>query len=119
MRSPEMRKKSDLRRRLRIPRSHLQEINQVLEDPKCRIITDLLEVIGKYGTPEEINAKAREAGSLDRLMDGLSKVNPEYHAAIQWLIQKRDTGAFISVDEYRRSILGIDLRQSLFGNAMP
>lgn len=99
-------KKSDLRKRLRIPEIRLREINRVLEDPKCRIVNDLLEVVAKYGTPEEINAKAKEAGSLDRLMEGLSKVNPDYHADIQWLIQKRDAGAFISVDEYRRSILG-------------
>lgn len=98
--------KSELRSRLRIPEARLKEINQLLLDPKCRVVNDLLEVVSKYGTPEEINAQAAEAGKLSNLMERLSRENPSYHADIQWLIEKRDAGAFVRVDEYRRSVLG-------------
>ena len=99
-------KKAELRQRLRIANSRLEAINQLLLDPKSRVINDFLEVVAKYGMPEEINAQAAEAGSLPRLMDRLAKENSTYHADVQWLIEKRDAGAFISVDEYRQMILG-------------
>ncbi|MGQ9693687.1 MAG: hypothetical protein ACUVWV_02960 [Thermodesulfobacteriota bacterium] len=99
-------KKAELRERLRIAHSRLDGINQLLLDPKSRVINDFLEVVAKYGTPEEINARATEAGNLERLMERLAKQNPAYQADVQWLIQKRDEEAFISVSEYRRMILG-------------
>lgn len=99
-------KKAELRERLRIAHSRLDRINQLLLDPKSRVINDFLEVVAKYGTPEEINAQATEAGNLQRLMERLAKENPAYQADVQWLIQKRDEEAFISVSEYRRMILG-------------
>lgn len=99
-------KKYELRERLRIPESRLDAINQLLLDPKCRVVNDFLEVVAKYGTPEEINAKAAAAGELSNLMERLSKENPAYHADVQWLSAKGEAGAFVTVDEYRQSVLG-------------
>lgn len=96
----------NLRKLLAIPVERLEEINQVILDPEMRVINDFLDVVAKYGTPEEINAKARQARSLPNLMDRLAKVKPEYVDDLNWLIEQRDKGAFISVADYRRKVLG-------------
>ncbi len=96
----------DLRDRLRISSNRLEEINNLLLDPNSRIVNDLLAVIAKYGTPEEINAKAAEAGKLSNLMDRLAREKSPYLEDIKWLMAQRESGAFISVTEYRRMIMG-------------
>ena len=54
-----------LQDRFTIQDSVLEEINRFLGDPANEVIADLLRVVSKYGTPDEINAKAAEAGNLD------------------------------------------------------
>jgi hypothetical protein len=54
----------DLVKRLSIPYTRLDEINQVLLDSNTEIIQNFLAVVDKYGTPEEINQKANLAGSI-------------------------------------------------------
>jgi len=95
-----------LRERLRIPDSFLDELNAFLLDPHNRVINDLLDVVAKYGTPEEINRKASEARQLPRLIARLQEVAPEHLRELNWLEEQRDKGAFISVSEYRRRVLG-------------
>ena len=50
---------------LTIPNERLEAINAVLLNPDMRVINDFLAVVAKYGTPEEINQQAMEAGQLD------------------------------------------------------
>ncbi|MBP1699597.1 MAG: hypothetical protein H6Q41_4785, partial [Deltaproteobacteria bacterium] len=57
----------NLRKRLRIGPSTLKEVNQFLLDPNNPVINGLLRVVEKYGTPEEINVKARKAQKLSNL----------------------------------------------------
>ena len=45
------------RKLLAIPHDRLDALNQVLVDPNSRVINALLDVVSKYGTPEEINRK--------------------------------------------------------------
>ncbi len=99
-------KKEGLRASLRISRKQLDAINDLLMDPKSRVIKDFLAVVAKYGTPEEINAKAAEAGKLENLMDRLAKKKSPNLADVKWLMAQRKAKAFVSVDEYRRSVLG-------------
>jgi len=96
----------DLRKRLEIGKQQLKAINQILLSPDTRVIDDLMNVVAKYGTPEEINAKAKEAGQLDRLMAMVKDKTPEYHENLLWLAEQRDGGAFIGVDAYRQQVLG-------------
>lgn len=96
----------DIRRKLAIEKKRLDEINDFLINPDNKIINDFLDVVGKYGTPEEINRKAKESGKIDNLMSRLKEKNPSYVKDLEWLIEQRDKGAFITVDEYRRKILG-------------
>ncbi len=97
---------TDLRQRLAIPADRLDELNAFLLDPDARIINDLLAVVARYGTPDEINRRAREAGRLPALLDRVGAVRPAYLADLEWLTEQRDRGAFVSVADYRRGVLG-------------
>jgi len=101
-----MTQKEGLRARLRISRKQLDTINDLLMDPKSRIVKEFLGVVAKYGTPEEINAKAAEAGKLENLMARLEKEKSPYLGDVRWLMAQREAKAFVSVAEYRRSVLG-------------
>jgi hypothetical protein len=101
-----MAKREELGARLRISAKRLEEINALLLDPKSRVVKEFLEVVAKYGTPEEINAKAAEAGKLENLLSRLEKEQSPYLTDVKWLIAQKDAKAFVSVAEYRRSVLG-------------
>jgi len=103
-----------LRQLLEIPASRLDAINAVLLDPNERVMQDFLAVVAKYGTPEEINAKHRQARRLDNLMKLVEARNPAYLEDLQWLIEQRDRGQFISVADYRRKVLGAKADQMTF-----
>jgi hypothetical protein len=96
----------DLRERLKISPAQLDEINTLLLDPDTQVISDFLEVVAKYGTVEEINRKSAEARQLPNLMARLKRAGSPYLKDVEWLIEQRDHGAFISVADYRRKVLG-------------
>ncbi len=104
----------DIRTRLKIDIKRLEEINNFLMKSDNKIINNFLKVVEKYGTPEEINKKAREASKLDNLMGKLKKKNFSYYKDLQWLIEQRDKGAFINIDEYRKKVLGEKIQQVKF-----
>jgi hypothetical protein len=95
-----------LRNKLKITQEALDAINALLLDPDSHVVNDFLAVAEKYGTVEEINRKAKEARQLPNLMARLEEVNPAYVADLEWLTEQRDRGAFISVADYRRKVLG-------------
>ncbi len=96
----------NLRQLLEIPYKRLDEINNVLLDPDMRVISEFLEVVAKYGTPEEINQQAEQARQLPNLLKKVEKINPDYLDDLRWLEEQRENDAFISVPEYRRKVLG-------------
>jgi len=96
----------DMRSKLAIDDKRLNEVNAFLMDPNNKIVNELLSVVEKYGGPEEINRKAKEAGNLDNLMSKLKEKNSPYVKDLEWLIEQRDKGAFITVDDYRKKVLG-------------
>jgi hypothetical protein len=95
-----------LRERLRISPSALKEVNQFLFDPGNSVINGLLRVVEKYGTPAEINAKARKAQKLSNLLKRLQVMKSPYLKDLEWLMAERDKGSFISISEFRRNVLG-------------
>ncbi len=97
---------TDLRSRLKIAPDRIDAINEILLNPDMKIINEFLDVVQKYGTPEEINAKAKEARKMDSLLAKVKEIKPEYLDDLEWLEKQRDQGAFISVADYRRKILG-------------
>jgi hypothetical protein len=97
---------TDLRRRLTIPDDRLADLNALLLDPDARIVNDLLEVVARYGTPDEINRRAQEAGQLPALLERVRETQPGYLADLEWLTEQRDRGSFVSIADFRRSVLG-------------
>jgi hypothetical protein len=91
---------------LKSPQERLDEINAVLLDPNTRVIRDLLDVVARHGTPAEINRKAAQAGELSSLLQRVRETKPEFLDSLRWLETQRDRGAFISVADYRRKVLG-------------
>ena len=96
----------DLRNLLSIPASRLDEINRVFLDPNSEVVNNLIEVISKFGTPEEINKKAEEARKLPVLKEKVKATKPEFLEDLKWLEEQRDQGAFISISDYRKKVLG-------------
>jgi len=97
---------NNLRDRLEVSKEALGEINALLLDPESRVVNDFFAVVAKYGTPEEINRRAQEARKLPNLMARLREIKPAYVADLEWMIEQRDRGVFISIDDYRRKVLG-------------
>ncbi|MHA1967673.1 MAG: hypothetical protein ACW964_07720 [Candidatus Hodarchaeales archaeon] len=82
------------------------EINNFLLDENNPLINDLMQVVDKYGGINEINHKAEAASDLNNLLQRLETKNAAYIKDLDWLTKQRDQGAFISVDDYRRKVLG-------------
>ena len=99
---------SDLRDLLTISDSRLEEINDLLTDPGNELVNELLEVIDAFGGPQEINRRAQEGGKLESLMTRLEKTKSPYVDDLNWLMEQRDKGAFISMPDYYRRVLGDD-----------
>jgi hypothetical protein len=109
---------ADLRGRLAIPADRLDELNAFLLDPGSRVVSDILAVIARYGTPEEINRKARAAGELPALLDRVRTAHPAYLADLEWLAGERDRGAFVSVADFRRGVVGAQADTTAFRDDM-
>lgn len=92
--------------RLTIDLPVLEEINQFLSNRNNQVVQALLKIVDKYGTPEEINARAREARSLPRLTTRLEEMDSPYLEDLRWLAEERDRGAFITMADYRKRVLG-------------
>ncbi len=107
---------TDLRKRLEISADRLAAINAVLLNPDMQVMNDFLAVVEKYGTPEEINQKAAEAGKFENLMKKVAEIKPEYVKDLEWLAEQRDKGAFISVADYRRKVLGNKVDEMTFAD---
>ncbi|HOI82172.1 MAG TPA: hypothetical protein PLK59_07770 [Synergistales bacterium] len=90
----------------RIRKETLDEINCFLLDPGNPDVQAIHRVVAKYGTPTEINAKAKEARCLSNLMGRLERMGSPYLENLKWLVAERDRGAFIPVSQYRKKILG-------------
>jgi hypothetical protein len=94
----------------------LEDINAVLLNPDTRVINDLLEIVNQYGTPEEINRKAKEAGQLANLLKRVKDIKPEYLDPLRWLESLRDASRFIKISDYRRKVLGRKADQMQFAD---
>lgn len=96
----------DLQHKLKIDEKNLDNINSFLLDETNPLIQEFLKVVEKYGTPEEINSKAAEARKLENLMGKLKEKNSPYVKDLEWLIEQRDSGAFIKLEDYYKKKIG-------------
>jgi len=97
---------TELRQKLAIDEAHVRQFNEFLLSPNNEVISDLLAVVEKHGGPEEINRKAEQARQLPSLLARLNQIGSPYLADLEWLTEQRDRGAFVSIDAYRRRVLG-------------
>jgi hypothetical protein len=95
-----------LQDKLRISDSRLAEVNALLLDPKSTVVKAVIALVEKHGGPEAINRKAAEARKLDSLMARLREMKSPYVQDLEWLIAQRDAGAFVTVADYRKQVLG-------------
>ncbi|MEK6752139.1 MAG: hypothetical protein AABZ00_07720 [Chloroflexota bacterium] len=91
---------------LKIDPNRLDAVNSVLLDPNSRVMKAFLDVVAKYGAPEEINRKHRESRKMENLFKQVEAKAPEYIKDLNWLIEQRDSGAFVSVADYRLKVKG-------------
>ena len=97
---------TDLNAMLTCSTEKFQQINEILSSPNNPLIKQFFDVVAKYGTPEEINAKAEKARDLDHIKAQLKEMKSPYLADLEWLEEQRDAGAFVSMDDYYTRVLG-------------
>ncbi len=96
----------DLRQKLVVSPAHVAELNAMLLDPKCEVVNAFLDVVRKHGGPEAINRKAAQARELGNLLKRLKASGSPYSVDIDWLTRERDRGAFVTIAEHRKRVLG-------------
>ena len=97
---------SDLQKLLKISPDKVKAVNSVFLDPNSQVMKNFFDVVAKYGTPQEINRKHRAARKMENLFKIVQERNPEAIKDLNWLIEQRDRGAFTSIPDYRRKVLG-------------
>jgi hypothetical protein len=91
---------------LAISEENVKAVNEFLMRKDNPLVNGLLEIVEKYGGVDEINRKAKEARRIDSLLARLQKRNSLFIRDLEWLIKQRDNNVFISIPEYRETILG-------------
>jgi bifunctional DNA-binding transcriptional regulator/antitoxin component of YhaV-PrlF toxin-antitoxin module len=89
---------------LTIPQERVDEINALLTDRNNPVVTQMLEVVERYGGPKEINRKAAEASDLGNITARLKGEKSPYLDDLQWLTEQRDKGAFVPFADYRQRV---------------
>ncbi len=97
---------NETQKMLKISPDKLKAFNSVLLDPNSQVMKDFFAVVAKYGTPQQINRKHKQARKMENLFKIVQERNPDAVKDLNWLIEQRDRGAFISVKDYRRKVLG-------------
>jgi len=97
---------TDLRKTLHIANDRLQTLNEFLVAPTNPLVGRLVELVEKHGGVESINKRAAEARQLPNLLKRLESEKSPYLKDVRWLIEQRDKGAFVSIADYRKRVLG-------------
>jgi hypothetical protein len=84
----------------------LSGFDELLGTPGDPLMKPVLEVIAKYGSVEEINTLASNAGKLENLLSRLEEKGTAQMDGLEWLMRQKEEGRFISIEEYRREVLG-------------
>jgi len=98
--------RAEMRERLLIQAADVAAVNAFLASPDNPFVNSLIEVVEKYGGVEQINRAADEAGRLETRLERLREERSPYLADVEWLAAQRDAGAFVTLPEYRRTVLG-------------
>lgn len=91
---------------LRCNAAAIDSINAFLAADGNPMTAAFFDVVRKYGTAEEINAKAEAARDLAGIKARLRDMGSPYLADLEWLERQRDGRAFASMAEYTERVLG-------------
>jgi hypothetical protein len=89
---------------LKIKNEDLDIINQMMTNPENQHVKEIYDLIEKFGGVDVINKKAREARKPENLMQQLKNMNSPYVADLEWLMEQRDKKAFVTMDEYCKTV---------------
>jgi hypothetical protein len=101
-----MTSRDDLRERLRILPADLEAVNDVLLSPDNALAEALLDLLDSYGGVDAVNRAGDEAARLDTRLARLEAEGSRHLPRLQWLMERRDAGDFVTLDEYRHDRLG-------------
>ena len=90
----------DLMQTRTMSQTGMDEVQSILGSPENPLLQPFLDVVAKYGTPEEINAKAAASRDLGNLKARLKDMGSPYLADLDWLEAQIAAGAFISMEDY-------------------
>ncbi|HCL80599.1 MAG TPA: hypothetical protein DIC53_11615 [Synergistaceae bacterium] len=82
----------------------LDEVNCFLSDPGNQAMADLRRVVARYGSVDEINERAREAGKVESLVKRLERMKSPFVKDLEEMAALRDGGKFVALSEYRARI---------------
>lgn len=102
---------------LKVDVKFAEELNDYLTNPNNKLISDIIGIVEKYGTPEEINEKARQARKLSSILNRLRNQESPYLEDLEWLQSARDKGAFTTISRYRESVLGRNVNAHSFNES--
>lgn len=91
---------------LNIEQKDLDIVNRLFTDPDNEQVNALSALIERFGGAAAINEKARQARDPGNLMQRLKALNSPYVADLEWLTDQRDQKAFVSMDDYCKTVLG-------------
>lgn len=91
---------------LQINAKDLDIVNRMLADPDNPMVKALYELVDEFGGVDAINRKATAARDPKNLMRRLKELGSPYAADIEWLMEQRDTNAFVTMDEYCNTAAG-------------
>ena len=97
---------TQLKDMLKIDQKDLDIVNLLFMDPDNKQVNDLLALIEKFGGATAINEKAKLARAPESLMKRLKDMKSPYVPDLEWLMEQRDKKAFVSMDEYCKTVLG-------------
>ena len=95
-----------LRERLALAPAGIAAVNALLTGPDNALVDGLLDLIDRYGGVAAINHKAARAERLETRLERLRDERSPYLESLEWLREQRDAGAFVSLADYRRRVLG-------------
>lgn len=98
--------RTELRERLRLSPADVERVSAYLTRDDNPLIDGLLDVVERHGGVDEINRQAEEAGRFETRLARLHEEGSPHLAGLEWLIDQRDRGAFVRLEEYRHGVLG-------------
>jgi hypothetical protein len=98
----------------------LKAVNELLDSKDNPLVSSLQNIIDKYGGVVEINKKFRESGKLEYLIGKLEKEKRAEHLkGLKWLESQIDNNAFVSIEDYRKGVLGQKCAKTKFDERTP